>query len=32
MVATHNERLARKMDRVIRLHDGRLEELGPKTD
>ncbi|HXH52735.1 MAG TPA: ABC transporter ATP-binding protein [Sphingomicrobium sp.] len=25
LVATHNERLARKMDRVLRLHDGRLE-------
>ena len=25
LVATHNERLARKMDRVVRLHDGRLE-------
>lgn len=31
LVATHNERLARKMDRVIRLHEGRLETLGPKT-
>ena len=31
LVATHNERLARKMDRVVRLHDGRLEELGPKA-
>jgi lipoprotein-releasing system ATP-binding protein len=30
MVATHNERLARKMDRVVRLHDGKLEQLGPK--
>jgi lipoprotein-releasing system ATP-binding protein len=30
LVATHNERLARKMDRVVRLHDGRLEQLGPK--
>ncbi|MET0370283.1 MAG: ABC transporter ATP-binding protein [Sphingobium sp.] len=27
LVATHNERLARKMDRVIRLHEGRLESL-----
>ena len=26
LVATHNERLAAKMDRVVRLHDGRLEE------
>jgi lipoprotein-releasing system ATP-binding protein len=25
MVATHNERLAAKMDRIVRLHDGRLE-------
>jgi lipoprotein-releasing system ATP-binding protein len=25
LVATHNERLAHKMDRVVRLHDGRLE-------
>ncbi len=25
LVATHNERLAAKMDRVLRLHDGRLE-------
>jgi lipoprotein-releasing system ATP-binding protein len=24
-VATHNERIAAKMDRVLRLHDGRLE-------
>ena len=24
LVATHNERLARKMDRVVRLHEGRL--------
>lgn len=24
IVATHNERLARRMDRVVRLHDGRL--------
>ena len=24
LVATHNERLASKMDRVVRLHDGRL--------
>jgi lipoprotein-releasing system ATP-binding protein len=26
LVATHNERLARRMDRVVRLHEGRLEE------
>lgn len=26
LVATHNERLATRMDRVVRLHDGRLEE------
>ena len=25
LVATHNERLALKMDRVLRLHEGRLE-------
>jgi lipoprotein-releasing system ATP-binding protein len=25
LVATHNERLAVKMDRMVRLHDGRLE-------
>ncbi|MEO1968069.1 MAG: ABC transporter ATP-binding protein [Sphingomonadaceae bacterium] len=25
LVATHNERLARKMDRVVRLHEGLLE-------
>jgi lipoprotein-releasing system ATP-binding protein len=25
LVATHNERLARRMDRVVRLHDGRLQ-------
>jgi lipoprotein-releasing system ATP-binding protein len=25
LVATHNERLAQKMDRMVRLHDGRLE-------
>jgi lipoprotein-releasing system ATP-binding protein len=27
LVATHNERLARKVDRVVRLHEGRLEEV-----
>ncbi|NJM50947.1 MAG: ABC transporter ATP-binding protein [Sphingomonadales bacterium] len=26
VVATHNERLARKMDRIVRLHDGILTE------
>lgn len=26
LVATHNNRLAAKMDRVVRLHEGRLEE------
>ncbi len=26
VVATHNERLARKMDRIVRLHDGVLTE------
>jgi len=25
LVATHNERIANKMDRVVRLHEGRLE-------
>jgi lipoprotein-releasing system ATP-binding protein len=25
LVATHNERLAKKMDRVFRLHEGVLE-------
>ena len=25
LVATHNERMAAKMDRVVRLHEGRLE-------
>jgi len=25
LVATHNERLAKKMDRIVRLHDGHLE-------
>jgi lipoprotein-releasing system ATP-binding protein len=25
LVATHNERIAAKMDRVVRLHDGRLQ-------
>jgi lipoprotein-releasing system ATP-binding protein len=24
IVATHNERLAAKMDRIVRLHDGKL--------
>lgn len=27
LVATHNERLARKMDRVVRLHDGHLQDV-----
>ena len=27
LVATHNERLAARMDRVVRLHDGRLEPV-----
>ncbi|HEY0326181.1 MAG TPA: ATP-binding cassette domain-containing protein, partial [Allosphingosinicella sp.] len=26
LVATHNERLAAKMDRVLRLHEGHLEQ------
>jgi lipoprotein-releasing system ATP-binding protein len=25
VVATHNERLAAKMDRIVRLHEGHLE-------
>ncbi len=25
LVATHNERLAKKMDRIVRLHEGRLD-------
>jgi lipoprotein-releasing system ATP-binding protein len=25
LVATHNERLAARMDRVVRLHEGRLQ-------
>ncbi|WP_288459456.1 ABC transporter ATP-binding protein [uncultured Sphingomonas sp.] len=29
LVATHNERLAAKMDRVVRLHEGMLEEARP---
>ncbi len=28
LVATHNERLAARMDRVLRLHDGRIEAPG----
>ena len=28
LVATHNNRLAAKMDRVVRLHEGRLQERG----
>jgi lipoprotein-releasing system ATP-binding protein len=24
-VATHNERLAERVDRIVRLHEGRLE-------
>lgn len=27
LVATHNERLAGRMDRVVRLHEGRIEEV-----
>jgi len=29
LVATHNERLAARMDRVVRLHDGTLQGQGP---
>jgi lipoprotein-releasing system ATP-binding protein len=25
LIATHNERLASRMDRVVRLHEGHLE-------
>ena len=25
LIATHNERLAARMDRVVRLHDGKLD-------
>ncbi len=28
LVATHNEALSRRMDRVVRLHEGRLEPVG----
>jgi len=28
LVATHNERLAARMDRVVRLHEGHLKEIG----
>jgi lipoprotein-releasing system ATP-binding protein len=27
LVATHNERLAARMDRVVRLHEGRIEQV-----
>lgn len=30
LVATHNERLAAKMDRVVRLHEGLLQTAAPK--
>ena len=30
LVATHNERLAAKMDRVVRLHEGLLQAAAPK--
>ncbi|MET1756563.1 ABC transporter ATP-binding protein [Novosphingobium sp. RD2P27] len=30
LVATHNERLARAMDRVVRIHDGVLEEIAAR--
>ena len=29
LIATHNERLAARMDRVVRLHEGLLEEFRP---
>ncbi len=32
LVATHNERLAQSMDRVVRLHDGKLEEVQKHGD
>lgn len=32
LVATHNERLAARMDRVVRLHDGLLEGGGAVVD
>jgi len=32
LVATHNERLARLCDRVLRLSDGRIEEAGAWSD
>jgi lipoprotein-releasing system ATP-binding protein len=28
LVATHNERIAARMDRVVRLHEGQLEQAG----
>ncbi|ANU08161.1 ABC transporter ATP-binding protein [Paraurantiacibacter namhicola] len=30
LVATHNERLAARMDRIVRLHEGLLEEATPR--
>lgn len=30
LIATHNERLAHQMDRVVRLHDGVIEEIAPR--
>ena len=30
LVATHNERIAAKMDRVLRLHEGRIQVMEPE--
>jgi lipoprotein-releasing system ATP-binding protein len=31
LIATHNLAFARRCDRVLRLHQGRLEELAPES-
>lgn len=31
LIATHNMELARRMDRVLQMHDGRLVELAPQS-
>ena len=31
LIATHNMELARRMDRVLQVHEGRLVELAPAT-